>query len=116
MYQHYQLWQRCADWLIRLSVLPANHVVVGSSGTLQDLAYTLRDGVVLCHVALALDPQVSQAVPIHIVRFVQPRKARLTRKYFLVWQEKNFIPQLCYFSPLLLLLSYDQTNHQLGYQ
>ena len=54
------MWQRCADWLIRLSVLPANHVVVGSSGTLQDLAYTLRDGVVLCHVALALDPQVSQ--------------------------------------------------------
>ena len=60
MYQPHQLWQRCADWLIRLSVLPANHVVVGSSGTLQDLAYTLRDGVVLCHVALALDPQVSQ--------------------------------------------------------
>ena len=64
MYPPHQLWQRCADWLIRLSVLPSNHVVVGSSGTLQDLAYTLRDGVVLCHVALALDPQVSQAVPI----------------------------------------------------
>ena len=51
-----QLWQQCADWLIRLSVLPANHVMGSTGSGVQDLAYTLRDGVVLCHVALALDP------------------------------------------------------------
>ena len=50
------LWKQCADWLCRLEVLPANHRIMWSAATIQDLAYTLRDGVLLCHIAVTLDP------------------------------------------------------------
>ncbi len=50
------LWKQCADWLCRLEVLPANHKIMWPDATIQDLAYTLRDGVLLCHIAATLDP------------------------------------------------------------
>ena len=50
------LWKQCADWLCRLEVLPANHRIMWPDATIQDLAYTLRDGVLLCHIAATLDP------------------------------------------------------------
>ena len=72
-----ELWKQCAGWLLRLEVLPENHRVVWPDATIEDVAYTLRqentqpreaggnhatsclscrDGVLLCHVANALDP------------------------------------------------------------
>ena len=71
-----ELWRQCAGWLLRLEVLPENHRVVWPDATIEDVAYTLRqahatsgcwkdhatsypsfrDGVLLCHVANALDP------------------------------------------------------------
>lgn len=45
----------CARWLCALGVLPPDHRIVLAEATVQDLAYTLRDGVVLCHVASTLD-------------------------------------------------------------
>lgn len=70
------LWKQCASWLCRLSVLPSNHKITWPDATIQDLAYTLRDGVsrngrywpgacfsissprqvLLCHVASTLNP------------------------------------------------------------
>ena len=50
------LWQQCADWLCRMEVLPTNHRIMWPDATCQHLAYTLRDGVVLCFVASALNP------------------------------------------------------------
>ena len=71
------LWKQCASWLCRLSVLPSNHKITWKDATIQDLAYTLRDGVslkteaksktteqgtrfipqvLLCHVASTLNP------------------------------------------------------------
>ena len=50
------LWKQCVDWLCRLEVLPANHRIAWPDATIQDLAYTLRDGVLLCHIAATLDP------------------------------------------------------------
>ena len=51
-----ELWKQCAGWLLRLEVLPENHRVVWPDATIEDVAYTLRDGVLLCHVANAIDP------------------------------------------------------------
>jgi guanine nucleotide exchange factor VAV len=51
-----ELWKQCADWLLRLKVLPDNHRVVWPDATIQDIAYALRDGVLLCHVANTIDP------------------------------------------------------------
>jgi guanine nucleotide exchange factor VAV len=49
------MWQACAEWLCALEVLPANHKVMMPDATFQDLAYTLRDGVLLCHIVSSLD-------------------------------------------------------------
>jgi guanine nucleotide exchange factor VAV len=51
------LWKDCADWLCRLQVLPDNHRILWPDATFQDLAYALRDGVLLCHVATTLHPE-----------------------------------------------------------
>ena len=50
------LWKQCASWLCRLKVLPSSHRITWPDATCQHLAYTLRDGVVLCFVASALHP------------------------------------------------------------
>ena len=50
-----ELWKQCAGWLCRLEVLPDNHKIVWPESTIQDLAYTLRDGVLLCHIAKTID-------------------------------------------------------------
>ena len=44
------LWRECASWLLRCEVLPPGHKVTWDSAKVIDLAYTLRDGVLLCHV------------------------------------------------------------------
>ena len=49
------LWKQCSDWLCQLEVLPPNHRIMWPDASIQDLAYTLRDGVVLCHIAAAID-------------------------------------------------------------
>jgi len=41
--------------LVRLSVLPANHRITWPDSTVQDLAYALRDGVLLCHLLHTID-------------------------------------------------------------
>ena len=50
------LWKSCANWLCRLQILPDNHRIILPDATMQDLAYALRDGVLLCHVASTLNP------------------------------------------------------------
>ena len=51
------LWKDCADWLCRLEVLPDNHRILLPDATINDLAYALRDGVLLCHVASTICPE-----------------------------------------------------------
>ncbi len=51
-----EMWKQCASWLCRLEVLPSNHQITWDDAGIQDLAYALRDGVLLCHVAAAIDP------------------------------------------------------------
>lgn len=51
------LWKACADWFCRLGILPDNHRILWSDASMKDLAYALRDGVLLCHVASTLYPE-----------------------------------------------------------
>ena len=70
-----ELWKQCGDWLVRLGVLPSNHRyheilnffwqkiitsynfrITWPDATVQDLAYALRDGVLLCHLVHSIDP------------------------------------------------------------
>ena len=50
------VWKQCADWICGLEVLPSNHQIVSDEAEATTLAYTLRDGVVLCHIANVLSP------------------------------------------------------------
>ncbi len=79
-----ELWKQCAGWLCRLEVLPANHRITWPDATIQDLAYALRDGVLLCHVAAAIDaaavdmkvvnqrPQMAQFLCLKNIRLKKP--------------------------------------------
>ena len=67
-----ELWKQCGEWLVRLGVLPSNHRssiiylcfkslspifrITWPDATVQDLAYALRDGVLLCHLLHTIDP------------------------------------------------------------
>ena len=50
------LWKSCANWLYHLEILPDNHRILWPDATMRDLAYALRDGVLLCHVASTIFP------------------------------------------------------------
>ncbi|KAJ0023070.1 hypothetical protein NQD34_015204 [Periophthalmus magnuspinnatus] len=52
-----EYWRQCALWLINCKVLPPNHRVTWESAQVFDLAQTLRDGVLLCHLLNNLRPQ-----------------------------------------------------------
>ncbi|XP_034948388.1 protein vav [Chelonus insularis] len=49
-------WQECASWLTRCGALRADHKANWSTATAFDLAYTLRDGVLLCNLLNLIDP------------------------------------------------------------
>lgn len=51
------LWRQCASWLVRCQVLPASHRLVWESAQVCELAYALRDGVLLCQLLNNLKPQ-----------------------------------------------------------
>ncbi|XP_012253065.1 protein vav isoform X2 [Athalia rosae] len=49
-------WHECAKWLTRCGALRSDHKANWPSATAFDLAYTLRDGVLLCNLLNAVDP------------------------------------------------------------
>jgi guanine nucleotide exchange factor VAV len=51
-----ELWRECAAWLTRCGLLRPDHKANWAEATLTDLAYTLRDGVLLCNFINTLDP------------------------------------------------------------
>lgn len=50
------LWRECSSWLTRCGVLRPDHKANWPEATLSDLAYTLRDGVLLCNLLNTLEP------------------------------------------------------------
>ncbi|XP_075227409.1 vav guanine nucleotide exchange factor [Lycorma delicatula] len=51
-----ELWKECVAWLTRCNVLRPDHTANWPEATISDLAYTLRDGVLLCNLLNTLDP------------------------------------------------------------
>lgn len=51
-----ELWRECASWLTRCGLLRTDHKANWPQSTIQDLAYTLRDGVLLCNLINVIDP------------------------------------------------------------
>lgn len=49
-------WRECSSWLIRCGALRADHRANWPTATARDLAYILRDGVLLCNLLNILDP------------------------------------------------------------
>ncbi|XP_058795791.1 protein vav isoform X2 [Phymastichus coffea] len=49
-------WQDCASWLIRCGALRADHKANWPNATAVDLAYILRDGVLLCNLLNTIKP------------------------------------------------------------
>ncbi|CAK9821771.1 Protein vav [Anthophora retusa] len=49
-------WHECAKWLTRCGALRADHKANWPKATAFDLAYTLRDGVLLCNLLNTVDP------------------------------------------------------------
>jgi len=49
-------WHECASWLTRCGALRADHKANWPQATAFDLAYTLRDGVLLCNLLNIVDP------------------------------------------------------------
>ncbi|XP_053987337.1 protein vav isoform X2 [Hylaeus volcanicus] len=49
-------WHECAKWLTRCGALRADHKANWPKATAVDLAYTLRDGVLLCNLLNTVDP------------------------------------------------------------
>ncbi|XP_046607275.1 protein vav [Neodiprion virginianus] len=49
-------WHECASWLTRCGALRSDHKANWPSATAFDLAYTLRDGVLLCNLLNMVDP------------------------------------------------------------
>ncbi|XP_052737193.1 protein vav isoform X2 [Bicyclus anynana] len=50
------LWRECASWLTRCNLLRPDHKANWPTSTTHDLAYTLRDGVLLCSLLNVLQP------------------------------------------------------------
>uniref|UniRef100_A0A8C5HCM3 Vav guanine nucleotide exchange factor 3 n=1 Tax=Gouania willdenowi TaxID=441366 RepID=A0A8C5HCM3_GOUWI len=75
-----EYWRQCALWLIHCKVLPSSHRVTWESAQVFDLAQTLRDGVLLCHLLnnlqthsinlkeINLRPQMSQFLCLKNIR------------------------------------------------
>lgn len=49
-------WRDCAHWLTRCGAIRAEHKVNRPESTIDDLAHTLRDGVILCNLLNILEP------------------------------------------------------------
>ncbi|XP_073960460.1 vav guanine nucleotide exchange factor isoform X2 [Choristoneura fumiferana] len=51
-----ELWRECASWLTRCGLIRTDHKANWESSSIHDLAYTLRDGVLLCNLLNVLQP------------------------------------------------------------
>ncbi|XP_049885290.1 protein vav isoform X2 [Pectinophora gossypiella] len=51
-----ELWRECVSWLTRCELLRPDHKANWKTSTIHDLAYTLRDGVLLCNLLNVLHP------------------------------------------------------------
>ncbi|XP_023329833.1 guanine nucleotide exchange factor VAV2, partial [Eurytemora carolleeae] len=99
-----ELWKQCGDWLVRLQVLPPNHRICWPDATLQDLAFALRDGVLLCHLVHTIDPSTLEMKLVNqrpaLAQFLCLKNIRLfltsCSKYFDMKETDLFQPSMLY--------------------
>ena len=98
------LWKQCARWLCALEVLPSDHRVVQQDTRIEDLAYTLRDGVVLCHILATIDPSSINLKEVNqrpqMARFLCLKNIRIflstCNTYFHLKESELFEPSMLY--------------------
>ncbi|GLH08883.1 60S ribosomal protein L27a [Gryllus bimaculatus] len=56
MEKNNEYWKNCVNWLVRCEVLRPDHQTLQNGAHVEDLAYTLRDGVLLCCLINILEP------------------------------------------------------------
>jgi len=119
-----ELWKQCGAWLVRLNVLPPNHRISWPDATVQDLAYALRDGVLLCHTLHMIDPSTLDMKQVNqrpaLAQFLCLKNIRLflasCTKYYDMRETDLFQPSMLYdysdFAQVLHTLSrLSQTPH-----
>ena len=89
-----EYWKQCALWLINCKVLPANHRVTWESAQVFDLAQTLRDGVLLCHLLNNLRAQAINLKEINL----RPQMSQV-RGETLTHEDKKNNPSLRNYNP-----------------
>lgn len=85
-----EYWRQCALWLINCKVLPANHRVTWESAQVFDLAQTLRDGVLLCHLLNNLRPQTINLKEINL----RPQMSQVRNERLLLAAPRNNLAPL----------------------
>ena len=58
MAEHKDDWKLCLEWLVKCQVLPDNHPSTLPGAQVFDLAQSLRDGVLICHLLNRLCPGI----------------------------------------------------------
>ena len=98
------LWKQCARWLCALEVLPSDHRIVQQDTKIEDLAYTLRDGVVLCHILATIDQSCINLKDVNqrpqMARFLCLKNIRIflstCSNYFNLKESDLFEPSMLY--------------------
>jgi guanine nucleotide exchange factor VAV len=98
------LWKQCGRWLCALEVLPSDHRIVQQDTRIEDLAYTLRDGVVLCHILATIDSNSINLKEVNqrpqMARFLCLKNIRIflstCTTYFNLKESELFEPSMLY--------------------
>ncbi|XP_050546450.1 protein vav [Daktulosphaira vitifoliae] len=96
-------WRDCANWLTRCGVIRTDHKVNWPESTIDDLAYTLKDGVILCNLLNILEPGCLGSKDINQKpQMVQFLCLRNINTFLMVCQEVFGIKEYDLFDPIVL--------------
>lgn len=80
------LWRECASWLTRCGLLRPDHKANWETSSIHDLAYTLRDGVLLCNLLNVLHPGCIDMKDVNqrpqMAQVIGPRRCDLHSSYY----------------------------------
>lgn len=97
-------WRQCAAWLTTCGVLRKDHKANWPDASIDDLALTLRDGVVLCNLLRKLDPACIDIREVNqkpqLAQFLCLRNIRIfiqvCRNYFDIDENDIFEPSMLF--------------------
>lgn len=71
-----ELWRDCASWLTRCQLIPIEHKVNHPNSQIEELAWMLRDGVLLCNLLNFLDSSL-----VGLIDFIPKPKMSQVNRY-----------------------------------